>query len=61
MRFNTKYPNSGDTRIKMWFAFIPVTIHTINKGIQKETRWLEKVSTVQKYTTELGWSNVRFL
>jgi len=57
MRFYNHNVVSGETRVKQFFAFFPVTI-------KKETRWLEKVIIEQKYSLYwdgAGWYNEKFL
>lgn len=59
MRFVRKTYEEGGTREKSWFAILPVTI-------DKETRWLEKVSVIQTYVwsyplSKYYWSNREFL
>ena len=39
----TKFINLGDTRIVIYFALLPVYL-------QREVRWLERVSIEQRYT-----------
>ena len=48
-------------RVKTWFAFVPVRIG-------RETRWLERVTCLQRYTDlmspsgepEPSWRNIKF-
>lgn len=48
-------PLTGQTRIRSWFAILPVTAGN-------ETRWLEKVTLEQSYNTQQpGWCNDRFV
>ena len=63
MRFIKKdpyYPPNGKIESLTWFAIIPVTI-------DKETRWLEKVTVEYEYWEGYGayaephWSQKRFL
>ena len=60
-----RLPQIGDTRIKSWYALIPVTINN-------ERRWLEKVTVEQEYAHNIvriydlpyptkGWFNLRFV
>lgn len=56
MRWNKKAkrkPLMHDIRYKVFFAFIPIRIHS-------EVRWLETVFVKQEYTG-LYWRNVAFL
>jgi len=61
MKWNTPRPN--DTRIKSWFAIMPVTV-------RYDRRWLQFVSVQQEwqylYTNSYGddiwvWKNMRFI
>lgn len=46
-------PDYRDKRVKTWFAVLPVTI-------DRETRWLEKV-TVEQYYLYGTWGNRCFV
>lgn len=60
MRFQLEpYPEPGDTRIRSFFAFLPISI-----GM--EGRWLEKVTILERFQQtstpyELEWTPVRFV
>jgi hypothetical protein len=53
-------PKEGDTRVREWFALLPVEISS-------EVRWFERVSVKQVYvkSTYMGvafyWHNVAFV
>ncbi|MGU9269768.1 hypothetical protein ACV3Z5_13800 [Clostridium perfringens] len=49
-----KEPSVGDTRIKKYFAILPVTI----KG---ETRWLEMVKVRERFGRYLCWYDEEFI
>lgn len=63
MRFISNPPILGDSRVVTWFALLPVTIETPR---HVETRWLERVTVVQRYFENdfvwgPTWGNVRFV
>lgn len=57
MRWRDKEPpKEGEERVKVFFAFLPVTIG-------RENRWLERVAVTQVYENRYGysqWRNMRF-
>lgn len=76
MRRTRQLAKDGDTRVKQWFAFFPVSVHysyynTIlqhSPASKVETRWLEKVVVLQKYREDPAssflngsWHNVKFI
>lgn len=42
MRLNSKYPQNNAVRERTFFAWLPITI-------KDETRWLERVTVVERY------------
>ena len=48
MRTIKKVPANGDIRTRMFFAWFPVTI--VYDG-QEETRWLEYITVVERFST----------
>lgn len=62
----------GDTRVRRYFAFFPVTTAIVNTNnryssdVEKQTRWLEMVTVVQRYMAGngfivgSGWRNIEF-
>lgn len=52
MRWTRKHPEVGETRVKQWFAFLPVEI-------DDDTRWLEWVTVKQRYG--YMWYNDAFI
>lgn len=60
MRFNVKRYKDGQTRVKTFFAWLPVYTE------DGEVRWLEKVSVKQKFNYDWldgqhWFSNIKFL
>lgn len=61
MRWTKPQKNEGDTRIKTFFAFLPVIIWT---DAHIEVRWFERVTVEQvlRYSwSESYWNNLRFI
>lgn len=52
MRIKKKLPILGDKRTVSKFAWLPITIE---HNHQRETRWLEKVTYVERYAGEYVW------
>ena len=52
MKTKCKVPsNVGDTRIKTWFAILPVHARIGEDGVCYQTRWMETVTVYQRLET----------
>lgn len=62
MRFEKKkQPKIGESRIRVGFLFIPKTLPVKTRIGTKEgkvTRWLEKASWTEEYSSRGGWASV---
>lgn len=49
-------PSYGDTKMRSWFAWLPVTVGN-------ETRWLERVTVMYQYGTTAAkkWDSLYFV
>lgn len=47
------WKNRWETRVKSWFALLPVKIND-------EIRWLRRVSVLQYRLNGIGWQNYAF-
>ena len=63
MNSNTEEPKIGETRIKTFFAWLPVTVDNYRYG--KKTKWLEQITVEQiwKYSWDgvNKWKSIKFL
>lgn len=54
MKYYTKRVNIGDTRVKSFFAVLPVKVG-------KENRWWERVTVLQRYEDLTPYSDEGFM
>jgi hypothetical protein len=62
MNWEVKYNKEGDTRIVSGFAWLPIETSSFSTCANpKQVVWLQFYKLKQRFTSNYGWLNVRFL